>query len=155
MTPTADSDTRRVGNSLPTIDIIRRVPNLLRTIANFTIVGNIETIAPHTAQAALSTVARPHLVHVLFREVPLFVDSLKLIGSVSPSLPDGLRAAHPCALSRSTARPEHKKTPTIESGFEVVYRIRHRSVGTACHEKRHTRHSQLTCEAYSFKVKKM
>ena len=23
-----------------------------------------ETIAPHTAQAALSTVARPHLVHV-------------------------------------------------------------------------------------------
>jgi len=32
----------------------------------------------------------------------------------------------------------HKKTPARGPGFEMVRRNRHRSVGTACHEKRHT-----------------
>ncbi len=33
-----------------------------------------ETIAPHTAQAALSTVARPHLVRVLNRDIPFILN---------------------------------------------------------------------------------
>jgi len=37
-----------------------------------------------------------------------------------------------------TAHPVHKKNPGAGPGLEMVYRIRHRSVGTACHEKRHT-----------------
>jgi hypothetical protein len=36
--------------------------------------ANVKDFAPHMAQASLSTGSRSHLLHVLYREIPFFLN---------------------------------------------------------------------------------
>ena len=59
---------------------------------------------------------------------------------------DDVGTAHAETLQRVTDQGRIKKAPDRNPGLESAS-LRHRSVGTACLEGRHARHSQLTAQA--------